>query len=122
MIVAQGVEQSAADNESLVGLVDQVKQNTGRKPQRVLVDAGYRGEGNFRALEKRKIRGFVAQRREGRAYPAAPTGAGRPAGGWRSDYQTSEGNGHIGGARGWWNRPLDGSSKGWDSVNFPCAA
>lgn len=73
LIVAQRVEQSAADNESLVGLVDQVKQNTGRKPQRVLADAGYRGEGNFRALEKRKIRGFVAQRREGRAHPPAPS-------------------------------------------------
>ena len=40
LIVAQEVGQSSADNGSLAPLVDQVKQNTGRKPQRVLADAG----------------------------------------------------------------------------------
>ncbi len=66
LIVAQQVGQSAADNESLAPLVDQVKKNTGRKPRRVLADAGYKGEKNCQALEKRKIRGLVAQGRESR--------------------------------------------------------
>ena len=78
LIVAQQVEQSAADNESLAPLVDQVKQNTGRKPQRVLADAGYKGEKNCQALEKRKIRGFVAQGREGRQ-EEGPAKSGGPA-------------------------------------------
>ncbi len=66
LIVAQEVGQNAADNGSLAPLVDQVKKNTGRKPQRVLADAGYKGEKNCQALEKRKIRGLVAQGRESR--------------------------------------------------------
>ena len=40
LIVAQQVGQNEADNESLAPLLDQVKQNTGRKPRRVLADAG----------------------------------------------------------------------------------
>ena len=78
LIVAQEVGQSSADNGSLAPLVDQVKQNTGRKPQRVLADAGYKGEKNCQALEKRKIRGFVAQGRESRQQEA-PADSGGPA-------------------------------------------
>ena len=40
LIVAQQVGQNEADNESLTPLLDQVRQNTGRKPRRVLADAG----------------------------------------------------------------------------------
>ena len=40
LIVTQEVGQSAADNESLTPLVDQVTRNTGCKPRRVLADAG----------------------------------------------------------------------------------
>ena len=78
LIVAQEVGQSSADNESLAPLVDQVKQNTGCKPRRVLADAGYKGEKNCKALEKRKIRGFVAQGRESRQ-EEGPAGGGGPA-------------------------------------------
>ena len=66
LIVAQQLGQNEADNESLAPLVDQLKQNTGRKPRRVLADAGYKGEKNCQALEQRKIRGFVSQGRAGR--------------------------------------------------------
>ena len=78
LIVAQQVGQSSADNGSLAPLVDQVKKNTGRKPQRVLADAGYKGEKNCQALEKRKIRGFVAQGRESRQQEG-PAESGGPA-------------------------------------------
>ncbi len=79
LIVAQQVGQNAADNGSLIEMVDQVKQNTGRKPQRVLADAGYKGEENFKALEKRKIRGFVAQGRVGRGGQQESNESGGPA-------------------------------------------
>ena len=68
LIVAQEVGRSAADNELLAPLLDQVKQNTRRKPHRVLAVAGQKGEKNCQALEKRKIRWFVA-------HPWRPWGA-----------------------------------------------
>ena len=40
MMVAQQVGQNAADNGSLAPLADQVKRNTGRKPRRLLAEAG----------------------------------------------------------------------------------
>lgn len=79
LIVAQQVGQNAADNRSLIEMVDQVKNNTGRKPQRVLADAGYKGEDNLQALEERKIRGFVAQRRESKTERGGPPQGSGPA-------------------------------------------
>ena len=67
LIVAQQVGQNAADNGSLIEMVDQVEQNTGSKPDCLLADAGYRGEANFLALEQRKIEAIVALRRESKA-------------------------------------------------------
>ena len=67
LIVAQQVGQNAADNGSLIEMVDQVEQNTGSKPECLLADAGYRGEANFLALEQRKIEAVVALRRESKA-------------------------------------------------------
>ena len=64
LIVAATVGSNAADNGYLVELVDEVKTNTGRKPRRVLADAGYKSEENFEQLEQRKIRGYVALGRE----------------------------------------------------------
>ena len=65
--MAQQVGQNAADNGSLIEMVDQVEQNTGSKPECLLADAGYRGEANFLALEQRKIEAIVALRRESKA-------------------------------------------------------
>jgi hypothetical protein len=64
LIVAQQVAQNAADNPYLLEMVGQVKQNTGRKPQRVLADAGYKSEANFLALEQRNMKGVIALGRE----------------------------------------------------------
>jgi len=80
LIVAQQAGQSAADHGPLTLLADQVKQNTGRKPRRVLAEAGYQGEKNCRALEPRKIRGVVSQGRESRQ-EEGPAESGGPA--WR---------------------------------------
>ena len=60
LIVARQVGQNAADNGSLIEMVDQVEQNTGSKPECLLADAGYRSEKNFLAMEERKIEGIVA--------------------------------------------------------------
>ena len=67
LIVARQVGQNAADNGSLIEMVDQVEQNTGSKPECLLADAGYRSEKNFLAMEERKIEGIVALRRESKA-------------------------------------------------------
>lgn len=64
LVIAQQVGNNAADNPYLIEMVDQVKQNTGRKPQRVLADAGYKSEENFEALQERQIQGVIALGRE----------------------------------------------------------
>ena len=80
LIVAQQVGQSSADNGSLIEMVDQVEQNTGGKPECLLADAGYPSEENFKALEERKIEGFVAQQRESKADKKAKKKAAGEAG------------------------------------------
>ena len=58
--MAANVGQCAADSRELIPTVKEAKQNTGRKPGRVLADAGYKSEENFRALEKKKIEGLIS--------------------------------------------------------------
>ncbi len=65
IIVAASVQQSAADAVALIGMVDKAKRNVGQPAREVLADAGYASEANFEALEKRKIKGYVALGREG---------------------------------------------------------
>ncbi len=64
IIVAATVQQSAADMRALIPLVDQAKRNVGHRAQEVLADAGYASEANLKALERRKIKGYVALSRE----------------------------------------------------------
>jgi len=64
LIVGQTVGANGADNGYLSELLDGVKTTAGRKPRRVLADAGYKSEKNFEELERRKIRGWVALGRE----------------------------------------------------------
>jgi len=63
IIVANGVTQSAADVGQLRPLLDGIRTNTGRTPQRVLADAGYASEKSLRSLQRRRIDGYVAQGR-----------------------------------------------------------
>jgi transposase len=67
IIVAATVQQSASDVPALVPLVDQAKRNTGERAKEVLADAGYASEANLKALERRKIKGYVALGREGKS-------------------------------------------------------
>jgi len=67
LIVANDVVQNAADNDCLVPMAKAARRNTKRKPQRVLADAGYRSEENFRKLAEARITAYVALGREGKS-------------------------------------------------------
>lgn len=69
IIVAAEVTQNASDRQSLIPMVKNIEKETGRKPQEVLADAGYRSEENLRTLEEMEIDGYVALGREGRNLP-----------------------------------------------------
>jgi hypothetical protein len=68
LIVANEVHQSASDASQLLPMVDQAKRNVRMKPGMVLADAGYASEENLRGLERRRIDGYVALGREGKAH------------------------------------------------------
>ena len=76
LIVATDVIQTPSDQPILLPVLDTVKANTGRQPERVLADAGYRSERNLRALEERGIDGYVAL---GRENGRTPTHGKQPA-------------------------------------------
>ena len=63
LIVAADVTQSASDCDQLRPLVDQMRRNTGRKPVKVLADAGYNSEENLQFLQDLGIDAYVAQGR-----------------------------------------------------------
>ena len=58
-IVAQRVTQNAADNNSLLPLVDQVQQRTRARPTQVLADSGFNSNTNLQQLEQQNIEGYV---------------------------------------------------------------
>jgi transposase/IS5 family transposase len=76
VIVATTIETSATDVGHLPALVDQVEANTGRRPKRLLADAGYQSDGNLAHLEARGIDGYVAVKRDRHSAPrpVAPRG------------------------------------------------
>jgi transposase len=100
VIVACEVVSSSADCPQLLGMVDQVRANLGRKPAVLSADAGYCSEANLAGLLKRNIRAYIAIGRQKHGTKAAshPTN-GKPGsliaamkeklqrGGWRSPYR-----------------------------------
>jgi len=74
IIVAAELNNCAADSGQLLPVVAAARAATGRKPQAVLADAGYRAEANFSALAKQRIPAYVALGREGKtpAHAASP--------------------------------------------------
>ncbi len=76
VIVATDVTSDATDTRQLPALVDQITENTGRRPRRLLADAGYLSDDNLAALAERSIEAYVATRRDrhGGSPPAAPRG------------------------------------------------
>jgi len=66
IIVATGLSNNAADAGELKPLIRKIREVTGRLPERLLADAGYRSEKNLRRFEKLKIDAYVSLGREGK--------------------------------------------------------
>jgi transposase len=64
LIVGQQVTQAANDKEQLVPMVETIEEQCGQKPQGVVADTGYCSEENLKYLNKRRIEGFVATKKE----------------------------------------------------------
>ena len=77
VIVATALTTEATDTGSLPDLVDQVERNTGRRPKRLLADAGYQSNDNLEHLEDQGIDACVAVRRDKHSSPPPPAPRGR---------------------------------------------
>ncbi len=69
LIVAADVSQCAGDQPSLVPMALAARNNTGRKPEHLVVDAGYRSEDGFRAMEEEEIDTYGALAKKGKPLP-----------------------------------------------------
>jgi transposase len=54
-IVGVGVSQSPSDDKELAPAVDRVEENTGRKPDQMVVDGGYATRGNVMEMDRKGI-------------------------------------------------------------------
>jgi hypothetical protein len=77
VIVSQHVTNAAPDVQELMPVVKRISRELGRKPKRVLADAGYWSQANVAALEKMGIDPFVAPERRKHSEPLPPA-RGRP--------------------------------------------
>jgi transposase len=77
VIVATTLTAEATDSRALPDLVDQVEANTGRRPRRLLADAGYQSDDNLAALATKGIDAYVAVRRDRHGAPPPPAPRGR---------------------------------------------
>jgi hypothetical protein len=71
IIVAVGVTNCAADSPQLIPMIEATEATTGKLPQQVLADAGYRSETNFAYAESKSIDAVIALGREGKADAAS---------------------------------------------------
>ncbi len=71
VIVACDVVNTSADCPQLLGMVDQVRANLGRRPAVCSADAGSCSEANLAGLHKRHIRAYIATGRQQHGSEAA---------------------------------------------------
>ena len=64
MIVGQAVTQAPNDKQQIVPMVEQIKEQSGQKPEAVLADSGYCSEPNLEHLAEKQIEGFIAIQRQ----------------------------------------------------------
>ena len=64
VIVACGLTQAANDMHQLVPMVAEIKQNTRRQAKELSADSGYCSEDNLKALNRRRLRGYIATGRQ----------------------------------------------------------
>lgn len=76
VILATTLSADATDTAALPALVDAIETNTGRRPRKLLADAGYASDDNLAHLEGRGIDAYVATRRDKHSakVPSAPRG------------------------------------------------
>jgi hypothetical protein len=60
IIVGHHLSLSANDKNELKKEVDEIKKNTGKVPQKISADSGYRSSDNILALEENRIDGYIA--------------------------------------------------------------
>ncbi|MGF1651210.1 MAG: IS1182 family transposase [Hyphomicrobiaceae bacterium] len=60
IIVAHGLTPSMSDHGQLVGLIDGIAANLGRRPKEASADSGYLSEANLAALGARGIKAYIA--------------------------------------------------------------
>jgi len=60
IIVASGVTQNAADVGELLPTLDRAEKVTGRNPEKLLADGGYKSEANFTELEAIDVDAYVS--------------------------------------------------------------
>ena len=60
IIVGQHLSQRANDKNELIKEIEEIKNNTGKIPQKISADSGYRSTENISALEESRIDGYIA--------------------------------------------------------------
>ena len=60
IIVGQHLAQNANDKNELIKAIDEIKINTGKTPEKISADAGYRSSDNISALKENSIDGYIA--------------------------------------------------------------
>jgi hypothetical protein len=60
VIVAHGLTHSMSDQGQLVGLIDDVAANLGRRPKEASADSGYLSEANLAALDEHGVAAYIA--------------------------------------------------------------
>jgi len=77
VIVATDLDAATTDVAHLPAMVDRVEASAGRRPKRLLADAGYASDENLAHLEARGIDAYVATRRDRHSAPPPATPRGR---------------------------------------------
>ena len=78
VIVATGVTQQTTDHHQLEPMLKAIQENTGEKPKKMSLDAGYFSEDNVKILEDKKIDGYIATGKEKHSRKSGPCPRGRP--------------------------------------------
>ena len=77
IIVAADITQETNDKRQLQPMVEQVENNTGQIPDRVLADAGYFSEDNVEYLVRNWMEPFICRDREKHSHKPQPAPRGR---------------------------------------------
>jgi transposase len=78
VIVAEDVTQQTNDKQQAEPMMDQAQQNTGQRPKKASLDAGYFSEINVEALEGDRIEAFIPPDRQKHGQAPPPAVRGRP--------------------------------------------